>query len=125
MLGVVVWSNDKRNKAVIWCEDHGSLAYLEGVANLASGAAWPVAGDLVELECALEGGLRVASNVKLVSQGAGSALPQALHQQVNKAGGNQASGTAKEDAPRLRLVSERYGENSVPNGRRAIAIAAG
>lgn len=78
MLGVVVWSNERRCKAVIWCEDQGALAYLEGMTNLLRTGPWPEAGDLVELESELEAGLRLARNVRLVSQGVGAALPQAL-----------------------------------------------
>lgn len=86
MLGVVVWSNEKRSKAVIWCEDQGALAYLEGDENLASGAVtWPVAGDLVELESDLSAGLRRAREVRLLSQGAGAALPQALREKASEA----------------------------------------
>lgn len=125
MLGVVVWSNEKKNKAVIWCEDQGSLAYLEGVVNLASGAVWPVAGDLVELESTLEGGLRVASKVKLVSQGAGSALPQALHQQVRKVHGGSFAAMLEEEQPRLRLVSAHHDEDIICDGKPMVAIAAG
>ena len=30
MLGVVLWSDSSENNAVIWCEDHGDLAYFDG-----------------------------------------------------------------------------------------------
>lgn len=82
MLGVVVWTHEKRKKAVIWCEDQGALAYLEGAARLAPGSNWPSAGDLVELESNNEGGLRVAQNVRLLSEGAAVALPHALRAQA-------------------------------------------
>lgn len=110
MLGVVVWSNETKSKAVIWCEDQGALAYLEGVENLSAGGNWPIAGDLIELESVLDGGLRLARNVRLLSQGAGVALPQVLREQVtgnqtdtgDDAGNDQASRSGK---PHLRLVS--------------------
>lgn len=82
MLGVVVWSNEKRSKAVIWCEDQGALAYLAGTTNLVLQTDWPEVGDLVELECILEGGLRLARQVRLLSPGAGAALPHALRAQI-------------------------------------------
>lgn len=105
MIGVVVWSNEKRGKAVIWCEDQGALAYLEGVGNLAAGAGWPVAGDLVEMESVVEGGLRLARAVRLLSQGAGAALPQALRDHAE--GAAPALAAVAGDGPRLRLVSDR------------------
>ena len=49
MIGVVVWSNAEREKAVIWCEDHASLAYLQGRQNLIAAGQWPSPGDLLEL----------------------------------------------------------------------------
>lgn len=111
MLGVVVWSNETRSKAVIWCEDQGALAYLEGVANLAATVAiWPSAGDLVELDCVLEGGLRLARNVRLVSPGVGAALPRALRARAVRA--ETAAEPADPAIPagdlsHLRLVSDR------------------
>lgn len=89
MLGVVVWSSEKRNKAVIWCEDQGALAYLAGMHHVAAGTCWPAAGDLVELDCISEGGLRVATNLRLLSAGAGAALPHALRAQVRLHGPDQ------------------------------------
>ena len=47
MIGVILWSSPAKEKAVIWCEDHGSLAYLQGRDNLAFACDWPDAGDLV------------------------------------------------------------------------------
>lgn len=103
MLGVVVWSNETKGKAVIWCEDQGALAYLEGVENLISGGDWPAAGDLIELESVLDGGLRLARNVRLLSQGAGVALPQVLREQVAEA--DVVAGSQEAEKPHLRLVS--------------------
>lgn len=110
MLGVVVWSNETRSKAVIWCEDQGALAYLEGVANLAATVAiWPSAGDLVELDCVLEGGLRLARNVRLVSPGVGAALPRALRARAVRVVEPEPAdpAVAAGDLSHLRLVSDR------------------
>ena len=63
MIGVVLWSSIERQKAVIWCEDHGALAYLHGQENLLAGCAWPDAGDLIELESETVGELRMAHAV--------------------------------------------------------------
>ena len=30
MFGVVLWADPVDRKAVIWCEDHGDLAYFKG-----------------------------------------------------------------------------------------------
>lgn len=65
MLGVVLWSSDRRRKAVIWCEDQQALAYLRDDAVISGD--WPEAGDIVEIEVATEtaaqGDLRVVTRL--------------------------------------------------------------
>ncbi|MDS9466139.1 hypothetical protein RGQ15_00915 [Paracoccus sp. MBLB3053] len=78
MIGVILWSNAAREKAVIWCDDHAALAYLEGVANLLPDTTWPEAGDLVELEFETINGLRHARRVFLVAGNNRSDLPGLL-----------------------------------------------
>lgn len=78
MIGVTLWSNAGKEKAVIWCEDHAALAYLQGRDNLVSGHSWPEAGDLVELECETVEALRLARQVSLVSGIKRSELPGLL-----------------------------------------------
>jgi hypothetical protein len=78
MIGVTLWSSASKEKAVIWCEDHAALAYLQGRDNLAPGNVWPEAGDLVELECETIEVLRHARNVSLVSGIKRSELPSLL-----------------------------------------------
>lgn len=78
MIGVILWSSPAKEKAVIWCEDHGSLAYLQGQENLAAPDDWPEAGDLVELEVEPMNDLRYARSVSLVSGNKRSELPTLL-----------------------------------------------
>lgn len=78
MIGVIVWSSAGREKAVIWCEDHAALAYLQGRENLTSPAAWPQPGDLVELESETVGMLRHARRVTLISEREFAHLPELL-----------------------------------------------
>ena len=49
MLGVVLWSDAGDNKAVIWCEDHGDLAYFNGGVDDPASLMDFDAGDLVHL----------------------------------------------------------------------------
>lgn len=58
MLGIILWSNAVSRQAVIWCEDHGPLAYLAGRVGTAVTGAWPGEGSLVEVETITEGGVR-------------------------------------------------------------------
>lgn len=79
MIGVVVWSSADREKAVIWCDDQGALAYLQGRENLARrDMSWPEAGDLMELETEFHAALRHARQVALLSDGACHSLPDML-----------------------------------------------
>lgn len=103
MIGVVVWSSESREKAIIWCEDQATLAYLQGRANLAAGFIWPRPGDLVELDTQTVGNLRHALNVSLVSEQSCLQLPQILAQSA--------------EAPRtqhLRVVPDTQAANGMP-----------
>lgn len=103
MIGVVVWSSAEREKAVIWCEDHAALAYLQGRENLANAACWPQPGDLVELESEIVGALRNARRVAMLSEQEFAHLPGMLRASTPPA------------EPHLRIVS------STPEPREQLA----
>ncbi|WP_234853773.1 fumarylacetoacetate hydrolase family protein [Paracoccus everestensis] len=103
MIGVVVWSSAEREKAVIWCEDHAALAYLQGRDNLAHPACWPQPGDLVELESEVIGALRNARRVTMLSEQEFAHLPAMLR------------ATTPPAEPHLRIVS------SAPEAREQLA----
>lgn len=96
MIGVVVWASSARQKAVIWCEDQGALAYLQGQDNLVESGDWPTAGDLVELETRMEADLRHAYNVRMITENWCPDLPERLR--------------STPPAPKLRVVSDRSHE---------------
>lgn len=77
MLGVVIWSNPQERKAVIWCEDHGDLAYFND-ESLLLGEIDLDAGDLVDFEMTTERDLRRVHNPRLVSERAFSGLDTSL-----------------------------------------------
>ncbi|MFC0812911.1 hypothetical protein ACFHYO_12420 [Paracoccus panacisoli] len=58
MFGIVLWSSACRRQAVVWCEDHGALAYLAGPAALDLAGPWPHQGATVEVTTACDGELR-------------------------------------------------------------------
>ena len=93
MIGVVLWSNEERQKAVIWCEDHQALAYLDRVEDLREVSVWPGIGDLVELESETVGSLRRARQVSRLDDRACPQIPAMLKE------GTQV--------PHLRLVSSQ------------------
>ena len=77
MIGVVVWSDSAKKKAVIWGEDQRDLAYCL----LPETATEPMRfgkGDLVEFETRYENRMRIAENVQIVETDSRSGLADAL-----------------------------------------------
>lgn len=68
MYGVVLWSDRQKNCAVIWCEDHASLAFFrcECVTTTSRHDFGP--GDLVEFEVHEQDDLRMALSPSVVAQ---------------------------------------------------------
>lgn len=78
MYGVVLWSDPEDRKAVIWCEDHGDLAYYgEGCTSLFDGYSLD-AGDLVHFQLQEGAKMRLAQNPELVSEQHAPALAERL-----------------------------------------------
>ena len=78
MLGVVLWSDTNNNKAVIWCEDHGDLAFFNGGSEQPDALLGLDAGDLVQFELSEERHQRYAKNPRPVMHGAYAGLPDTL-----------------------------------------------
>lgn len=78
MLGVVLWSDTTDNKAVIWCEDHGELAYFNGEGGTAFEGVALDAGDLVQFEMEQASELRLARNMRRLEHGAYTGLSESL-----------------------------------------------
>ncbi|MDF3853429.1 hypothetical protein ACDP63_08050 [Paracoccus sp. P2] len=106
MIGVILWSSPAKEKAVIWCEDHGALAYLQGRENLFVPTEWPEAGDLVELEFEMQADLRHARLVSIVGGDKRSELPGLLRDM----GERNRDGKAAPARPVLRVISNAEGE---------------
>lgn len=98
MIGVIVWSSAAKLKAVIWCEDQGALAYLQGDDNVLGDLGWPEAGDMVELETEVRNELRHAFNVRIVTERKFSELPELLR---------GAGGQPVQARPELKIVSSQ------------------
>ena len=76
MYGVVLWSDTEDQKAVIWCEDHGDLAFYRQPRD---GQQVSLdAGDWIQFDMTTERHLRFAHNPRLVSDGAFSDLAEAV-----------------------------------------------
>lgn len=76
MFGVVLWSDSSDQKAVIWCEDHGDLAFYRQTSSQ-KGPSLDV-GDWVQFDLVTKRNQRMATNPKLVKHGICPDLPDVL-----------------------------------------------
>jgi hypothetical protein len=84
MQGVILWCDPDKGKAVIWCEDHGQLAYYNDHGLSMIPFAFDV-GDLVIFEQEQRDGLRYAHDMRLVASQEYPALADQLGR-TNKVG---------------------------------------
>ncbi len=75
MIGVVLWNDTSKNAAVIWCEDHGDLAFYYGDPTHDISLH---SGDCVRFKVELEGSLRHAKDLFLVEGETHPALAASL-----------------------------------------------
>ncbi len=68
MLGVVLWSDKKERKAVLWCDDHGDLAYFDGSGSDPDQSVSFGAGDMVQFDVTIEHRMRRAHDPRRVAQ---------------------------------------------------------
>lgn len=68
MLGVVIWSAEAESKAIIWCEDHGELAFLGQTPHSTVSAERFREGDLIQFDLTELDNLRFARNPKRIAQ---------------------------------------------------------
>ncbi|WP_298678408.1 hypothetical protein [uncultured Lentibacter sp.] len=78
MYGVVLWSDQKDQKAVIWCEDHGDLAFYGGGGTSLFDGRSLDAGDLVQFSVQDGVPMRRAENPELVAVQHSPALARRL-----------------------------------------------
>lgn len=71
MFGVVLWSDMDERKAVIWCEDHGDLAFYsqgeQSDRSVMDGVSLD-AGDLIQFDMRQEHKWRLARNPQRIGQ---------------------------------------------------------
>lgn len=82
MFGVVLWSDSASGKAVIWCEDHGDLAFYTETET--GSQVLLEEGDLVEFDIMLDRQFRFANNPRVVSNSYSSGLADALTYSADK-----------------------------------------
>lgn len=68
MIGVVLWSDKSARKAIVWCEDHGDLAYYTSASQLDEEPTPLDVGDVVQFELLEEGLMRHVREPRLLSE---------------------------------------------------------
>ncbi len=76
MFGVVLWHDEQKRKAVIWCEDHGDLAFCRNTGPTSQDGL--DAGDWVWFDLTMGHRQRYAHNLRLIHEGAYAGLGEAL-----------------------------------------------
>lgn len=75
MIGIVLWSDSSKNRAVIWCEDHGDLAFYKPSA---SDCGCLHRGDCVTFTLEHSGEMRQAKNLVVLEEESHPALAACL-----------------------------------------------
>ena len=106
MFGVVLWSDEQEQKAVIWCEDHGDLAFYRKSTDACKFEM--DAGDWVQFDMTLERHQRLAHNPQLVSEGVYPELADALCavplQEAGQTGCSDCSDPTKLDRKSAQII---------------------
>ncbi|MBY5932854.1 hypothetical protein KUV51_07570 [Tateyamaria omphalii] len=78
MIGVILWSDPAKAKAVIWCEDHGDLAFLSADDCPTLPDVFFDVGDIVEFDVFAEKNIRKVHRAKRLQQTFGKPLVDSL-----------------------------------------------
>lgn len=68
MFGVVLWADKAERTAIIWCEDHGDLAFYRSNDSTALTGVTLDAGDLIQFEVTQSQQLRYAKEPRLLAR---------------------------------------------------------
>lgn len=100
MYGVVLWADPGDQKAVIWCEDHGDLAFYHDSVSSAHDGVSLDAGDLIQFDLMQNANLRLACNPKRLVQ---QQYPELAR---NLRGATPANGTVAQSRAPVRPVGQ-------------------
>ncbi|WP_299731188.1 hypothetical protein [uncultured Tateyamaria sp.] len=79
MIGIILWCDPSDQKAVIWCEDQGDLAYLSGREKVDVPEPFFEVGDVVEFDVQTLRNMRLALNpTRVEHRNSGTSLSEGL-----------------------------------------------
>ena len=99
MFGVVLWSDRQENQAVIWCEDHGDLAFYRN-GDLCGDVTLDT-GDWVQFDLTTDQQHRLAQNPRLIAEGLYPDIADKLNSALSGPGGRPA----EPDQPQADILS--------------------
>ncbi|QPM89417.1 hypothetical protein PSAL_006360 [Pseudooceanicola algae] len=69
MFGIVLWRSPDSKSAVVWCEDHGDLAFFRsGTSRTTKGEICLEAGDLLQFDLSEFGEIRLVEDPHLIEE---------------------------------------------------------
>lgn len=113
MYGVVLWSDHGSDRTLIWCEDHGNLAFSRNDDRTGVGLH---SGDLVRFDMREEGDLRIARNISLIASDEYPTLANAL---LAGDGATRKPGAASAEEGRIVPFAPKRGTQKRPIARQA------
>jgi hypothetical protein len=78
MYGVILWKDPAKGKAIIWCDDHGHLAYLSSPDVIKDGQGIPNVGALVCIKLRQVGQWRLCTRLECIDERSHPTLLQSL-----------------------------------------------
>lgn len=116
MFGVVLWSDAAAQKAVIWCEDQGELAFYTPEDGSIHGAPVLDAGDLIQFDVSVQQNMRKASNPQVLMQSHSPDLPETLRAGQPKA---EAVASPRPSDPTRKVIELAQYFDIAPNQKMA------
>lgn len=105
MFGVVLWCSSADQKAVVWCEDHGDLAFFDQSVDTRDSATSSNvnfdAGDLICFDLSEDGQMRQVMNPRLVAEDRYPGLASNLQNAGQMASSSPQKAEQKRERPRF------------------------
>jgi len=108
MFGVVLWSDTAAQKAVIWCEDQGELAFYTPAEGSVHDAPVLDAGDLIRFDMIVQQNVRKARNPQVLMASHSPDLPKTLRDGT-PASANDARPLKAEGTDKVVSLSQYFG----------------
>ena len=117
MFGVVLWSDEIKKRAVVWCDDHGDLAFYRRDTRARDSSMPFAAGDLIQFDLKEAAAMRIVSKPRVVERESYPTLTEDLRQ------AGAAMGALTETCQSPGGARERTADVIPLNARRCVEVA--